>query len=42
MKTKERSSKKPQKSTKQTKPNPLSDTNVDYDEVKKKLNQGNM
>ena len=42
MKTKERSSKKPQKSTKQTKPNPLSDTNVDYNEVKKKLNQGNM
>ena len=42
MKTKERSSKKPQKSTKQTKPNPLSDTNVDYDEIKKKLNQGNM
>jgi hypothetical protein len=42
MKTKERSSKKPQKSTKQTKPNSLSDTNVDYDEVKKKLNQGNM
>jgi len=42
MKTQERSSKKPQKSTKQTKPNPLSDTNVDYDEVKKKLNQGNM
>ena len=42
MKTKERSSKKPQKSTKQTKPNPLSDTNVDYDEVKKKLNHGNM
>ena len=42
MKTKERSSKKPQKSIKQTKPNPLSDTNVDYDEVKKKLNQGNM
>ena len=42
MKTKERLSKKPQKSTKQTKPNPLSDTNVDYDEVKKKLNQGNM
>ena len=42
MKTKERSSKKPQKSTKQIKPNPLSDTNVDYDEVKKKLNQGNM
>ena len=42
MKTKERSSKKPKKSTKQTKPNPLSDTNVDYDEVKKKLNQGNM
>ena len=42
MKTKERSSKKPQKSTKQAKPNPLSDTNVDYDEVKKKLNQGNM
>ena len=42
MKTKERSSKKPQKSTKQTKSNPLSDTNVDYDEVKKKLNQGNM
>ena len=42
MKTKERSFKKPQKSTKQTKPNPLSDTNVDYDEVKKKLNQGNM
>ena len=42
MKTKERSSKKPQKSTKQTKPNPLSDTNVDYDEFKKKLNQGNM
>ena len=42
MKTKERSSKKPQKSTKQTKPNPLSDTNVDYEEVKKKLNQGNM
>ena len=42
MKTKERSAKKPQKSTKQTKNNPLSDTNVDYDEVKKKLNQGNM
>ena len=42
MKTKERPAKKPQKSTKQTKPIPLSDTNVDYDEVKKKLNQGNM
>ena len=42
MKTKERPVKKPQKSTKQTKPIPLSDTNVDYDEVKKKLNQGNM
>ena len=39
MKTKERSAKK---STKQTKPIPLSDTNVNYDEVKKKLNQGNM
>ena len=39
MKTKERSTKK---STKQTKPIPLSDTNVNYDEVKKKLNQGNM
>ena len=42
MKTKERPAKKPQKSTKQTKPIPLSDTNVNYDEVKKKLNQGNM
>ena len=42
MKTKERPAKKPQKSAKQTKPIPLSDTNVDYDEVKKKLNQGNM
>ena len=42
MKTKEQSLKKTTKSTKQNKNNPLSDTNVDYDEVKKKLNQGNM
>ena len=42
MKTKERSAKKSTKSTKQNKTVPLSDTNVDYDEVKKKLNQGNM
>ena len=42
MKTKEQSIKKTSKSIKQNKNNPLSDTNVDYDEVKKKLNQGNM
>ena len=42
MKTKESSTKKPPKSTKQTKPIPLSDTNVDYNEVKKRLSQGNM
>ena len=35
MKTKEQSLKKTSKSTKQNKNNPLSDTNVDYDEVKK-------
>ena len=42
MKTKERTIQKTTKSTKQNKGAPLSETNVDYDEVKKKLNQGNM
>ena len=42
MKTKERTVQKSTKSTKQNKGGPLSETNVDYDEVKKKLNQGNM
>ena len=42
MKTKERTIQKTTKSTKQNKGVPLSETNVDYDEVKKKLNQGNM
>jgi len=42
MKTKEKTIQKSTKSTKQNKGAALSDTNVDYDEVKKKLNQGNM
>ena len=42
MKTKERTIQKTTKSAKQNKGAPLSETNVDYDEVKKKLNQGNM
>ena len=41
MKTKERLI-KTTKSSKQNKGLPISDTNVDYDEVKRKLNQGNM
>ena len=42
MKTKERTIQKSTKSTKQNNRAPISETNVDYDEVKKKLNQGNM
>ena len=42
MKTKERTLPKSTKSTKQNNRAPISETNVDYDEVKKKLNQGNM
>ena len=42
MKTKEKTIQKTTKTSKQNKNNPLADTNVDYDEVKKKLNQGNM
>ena len=42
MKTKEKTIQKSTKSTKQNKGAALSETNVDYDEVKKKLNQGNM
>ena len=42
MKTKEKTIQKTTKSTKQNKGAPLSETNVDYDEVKKKLNQGNL
>ena len=42
MKTKEKTLQKTSKSKNQSKQVPLSETNVDYDEVKKKLNQGNM
>ena len=42
MKTKEKQIQKTIKSSKQNKGLPISDTNVDYDEVKRKLNQGNM
>ena len=42
MKTKEKQIQKTTKSSKQNKGLPISDTNVDYDEVKRKLNQGNM
>jgi len=42
MKSKEKTIQKTTKISKQNKNNPLGDTNVDYDEVKKKLNQGNM
>ena len=42
MKTKEKTFQKTSKSKNQSKAAPLSETNVDYDEVKKKLNQGNM
>ena len=42
MKIKERTLPKSTKSTKQNNRAPISETNVDYDEVKKKLNQGNM
>ena len=42
MKTKEKQIQKTTKSSKQNKGLPFSDTNVDYDEVKRKLNQGNM
>ena len=42
MKSKEKTIQKATKISKQNKNNPLGDTNVDYDEVKKKLNQGNM
>ena len=42
MKTKEKQIQKTTKSSKQNKGLPISDTNVDYDEVKRKLNQGNI
>ena len=42
MKTKEKTIQKTTKTSKQNKNIPLGDTNVDYDEIKKKLNQGNM
>ena len=42
MKTKEKQIQKTTKSSKQNKGLPISDINVDYDEVKRKLNQGNM
>ena len=42
MKTKEKQIQKTTKTSKQNKGLPISDTNVDYDEVKRKLNQGNM
>ena len=42
MKTKEKQIQKTTKSSKQNKGLPISDTNVDYDEVKRKLNQCNI
>ena len=41
MKTKEKQIQKTIKSSKQNKGLPISDTNVDYDEVKRKLNNKN-